>query len=89
MIFILSRIVDFSRVFWNCLVVNICVFRCYFIIIYWFSVEFGGMLIFQGVDRIFGVIVVSFDGVESGEMLDFSGFARSGYRSGFGDFEVI
>ena len=21
--------------FWNCLVVNICVFRCYFIIIYW------------------------------------------------------
>ena len=34
----------------------------------------------------FGVIVVIFDGVKSGEMLDFSGFARSGYRSDFGDF---
>ena len=27
-----------------------------------------------------------FDGVKSGEMLDFGGFARSGYRSDFGDF---
>ena len=26
--------------------------------------------------------MVIFDGVKSGEMLDFSGFARSGYRSG-------
>ena len=39
-IFILSRTVDFSRVFENCLVVKICVFRCYFIIIYWI---FGGV----------------------------------------------
>ena len=30
-----------------------------------------------------------FDGVKSGEMLDFSGFARSRYRSDFGDFWVI
>ena len=30
----------------------------------------------------FGVIVVIFDGVKSGEMLDFSGFCRSVYRSG-------
>ena len=30
-----------------------------------------------------------FDGVKSGEMLDFSGFARSGYRSNFGDFWVV
>ena len=30
-----------------------------------------------------------FDGVESDEMLDFVGFARSGYRSGcLGEFEV-
>ena len=53
-----------------------------------FSVEFGGMLIFQGLERIFCVIVVIFDGVESCEILDFSGFARSEYRSGFGDFGV-
>ena len=33
--------------------------------------------------------MVIFDGVKSGEMLDFSGFCRSGYRSGFGDFGVI
>ena len=39
------------------------------------------MLYFQGVDGIFGWIVVIFDGVESGEMLDFSGFYRSGYRT--------
>ena len=37
----------------------------------------------------FGVIVVIFDGVKSGEMLDFSGFYRSWYRSGyFGVFVV-
>ena len=29
----------------------------------------------------FGVIVVIFDGVKSGEMLDFSGFYRSWYRT--------
>ena len=27
-----------------------------------------------------------FDDVKSSEMLDFSGFCRSGYRSDFGDF---
>ena len=47
------------------------------------------MLIFQGFEDIFCVITVIFDGVKSGEMLDFSGFARSRYRSGyFGGFEV-
>ena len=30
-----------------------------------------------------------FDDVKSGEMLDFSGVARSGYRSIFGDFWVF
>ena len=40
------------------------------------------MLYFQGVDGIFGVIVVIFGDVKSGEMLDFSMFCRSGYRSG-------
>ena len=46
-----------------------------------FSVEFDRMLYFQGVDGIFGVIVVIFGDVKSGEMLDFSMFCRSGYRS--------
>ena len=46
------------------------------------------MLIFQGFDGIFGVRVVIFGVVESGEMLDFSGFYRSGYRSDFGVFLV-
>ena len=33
--------------------------------------------------------MVIFDGVKSGEMLDFKGFCRSRYRSGcFGGFEV-
>ena len=46
-----------------------------------FSVKFDRMLIFQWFDGIFGWIVVIFDGVKSGEMLDFSGFYRSGYRT--------
>ena len=38
---------------------------------------------------ILGVRMVIFDGVKSDEMLDFSGFYRSGYRSGvLGWFEV-
>ena len=40
------------------------------------------MLYFQGVEGIFGGIVVIFDDVKSGEILDFGGFCRSGYRSG-------
>ena len=39
------------------------------------------MLIFQGFEGILGGIVVIFDGVKSGEMLDFGGFCRSGYRT--------
>ena len=46
-----------------------------------FSVEFDEMLIFQGFDGIFGGIVVIFDGVKNGEMLDFSGLCRSRYRT--------
>ena len=54
-----------------------------------FLVEFEKRLYLQGFEDIFGVRMVIFDGVKSGEMLDFSGFARSGYRSGFLDgFEV-
>ena len=53
-----------------------------------FLVEFEEMLYFQGLEWIYGEIVVIFDGVKSDEMLDFSGFARSGYRSDFGDFWV-
>ena len=41
------------------------------------------MLYFQGFEVISSGIVVIFDDVKSGEMLDFSGFYRSGYRSGF------
>ena len=48
-----------------------------------FLVKFDGVLYFQGFEGIFGGIVVIFDDVKSGEMLDFSGFYRSGYRSGF------
>ena len=47
-----------------------------------FSVKFDRMLIFQGFEGIFGGIVVIFDGVKNGEMLDFSGLCRSRYRSG-------
>ena len=43
--------------------------------------EFEEMLYFQGVDGIFGVIVVIFGDVKSGEMLDFGGFCRSRYRT--------
>ena len=39
------------------------------------------MLYFQGFDGIFGRIVVIFGVVGSGEMLDFSMFCRSGYRT--------
>ena len=49
--------------------------------------KFDKVLIFQGFDGVFGVIVVVFDDVESGEMLDFVGFARSGFRSEILDFE--
>lgn len=51
-----------------------------------FLVEFDRCLNFQGFDGIFGVIVVIFDDVKSGEMLDFSRFGRSEYRSDFVDF---
>ena len=47
------------------------------------------MLYFQGFEVIFGGIVVIFDGVGIGEMLDFSWFYRSGYRSNFGVFWVF
>ena len=47
-----------------------------------FSVEFDRSLIFQCVERIFGGTMVISGVVESGVMLDFSGFYRSGYRSG-------
>ena len=45
-------------------------------------VEFDRSLNFQGVEMIFGGIVVIFGVVKSGEMLDFTGFCRSVYRSG-------
>ena len=50
--------------------------------------EFEEMLYFQGVDWIFGVIVVIFGDVKSGEMLDFSMFCRSGYRTQNGEKRV-
>ena len=46
------------------------------------------MLYFQGFEGISGGIVVIFDGVKSGEMLDFSGFCRSGYRTQNGEKRV-
>ena len=50
-----------------------------------FLVEFDGVLYFQGFDGIFCGIVVIFDDMKNGEMLDFSGFCRSVYRSGYLD----
>lgn len=44
---------------------------------------------FQWFEEFLSVIFVIFDYVKSDEMLDFSGFARSGYRSAFGDFREI
>ena len=38
-------------------------------------------LIFNGLSGFFGWLVVIFDGVKSGEMIDFVGVCRSGYRS--------
>ena len=52
-----------------------------FLIISWVLFEFDGMLYFQGFEGIFGGIVVIFDGVKNGEMLDFAGFCRSRYRT--------
>ena len=54
----------------------------------WFSVEFDGILILQGFEGIFGGIVVIFGVVKSGEMLDFTGFCRSVYRTQNGDLGV-
>ena len=48
--------------------------------------EFERRLIFQGFEGILGWYEVIFGLVEIGKMLDFVGFARSGYRSDFGDF---
>ena len=39
--------------------------------------------IYKGLRVFFGVRMVIFNGVGSGEMLDFSGFCRSGCRSGY------
>lgn len=46
-----------------------------------FSVEFEGSLIFQWFEVILGGILVIFDGMKICEMLDFSMFCRSGYRT--------
>ena len=46
------------------------------------------MLYFQGFDDILGAREVIFDSMESGEMLDFSGFYRSGYRTQNGEKRV-
>ena len=46
------------------------------------------MLYFQGFEGIFGGIVVIFDDVKSGEILDFSMFCRSGYRTQNGEKRV-
>ena len=39
------------------------------------------VFIFKGLRGFYGGILVIFDGVESDEMLDFSRFCRSGYRT--------
>lgn len=52
-----------------------------------FSAEFEKVLIFQGFDGVLSGILVIFDEVKSGKNVDFSGFARSGYRSEILDFE--
>ena len=39
------------------------------------------MFDFQGFERFFNGLMVIFDGVKSGEMVDFVGVCRSGYRS--------
>ena len=45
-------------------------------------------LICRGLRNFLGGIMVIFDGVKSGEMLDFSGFYRMGYRSKNGGLGV-
>lgn len=45
-------------------------------------------LIYKGFEIFFGGTMVIFDGVKSGEMLDFSGFYRRGYRSKNGGLGV-
>ena len=44
------------------------------------------MLYFQGFEVIFGIRMVIFDGMKSGENGVVSGFCRSGYRSDFSEF---
>ena len=46
------------------------------------------MLYFQGFDDILGAREVIFDSMKSGEMLDFSGFCRSGHRTQNGEKRV-
>ena len=53
-----------------------------------FLVEFEEMLYFQGFEGIFCGILMIFYDVKSSEMLDFSGFARSGYRTQNGGLGV-
>lgn len=61
-------------------------FRCVFSLLKMrFLVEFEETLIFQGFDGFLGLIFEIFGKLESGEMLDFTGFARSRCRSIFGD----
>ena len=46
-----------------------------------FSVDFDKSLIFKGLSGFLDWLVVIFDDVKSGEMVDFIEFCRSGYRS--------
>ena len=51
-------------------------------------IKFDRSLIFQGFERIFGGIVAIFGDVKSGEMLDFSMFCRTHYRTQNGGLDV-
>ena len=77
--------IDFTGVLSDWWDINRLVLMSYFFIKYGVSVEFDRSFIFQGFEGILGVRVVIFGDVKSGEMLDFVGFCRSGYRSGYLD----
>ena len=59
--------------------------RLFLIEFTYFRLSSRKCLIYKGLRGFLKMILIIFDVVGSGEMLDFSGFARSGYRS---EFEV-
>lgn len=81
-VLMICKMIDFTGVLRDFGIVFYQFIKSYFVVKYGiFRLISMEALLFKGLRGFQGGIVVIFDGVKSGEILDFSGFYRSGYRT--------